>query len=172
MPRRGRNYGHTPEQRPPGRLPFEHGDVPGRVRRGGPDARELLLVRSGLRRDQPRSHIPAAYSALAAWGFFDPMDVVSASGSAARHSGARGARGPRIDWGSGNLGQDSRPGWKLRPGAAGARKRQEDLRPHGRRRPDQGTERRGRRIASKEGLSNVTALVDWNHIRSQAPLTR
>ena len=144
MPRRGRHDGHPPEQRPPGRLPLEHGDVPSRVRRGRPDARELLLVRSGLRRYQPWSHIPRRLLGAGSMGLLRPHGRrLPLQAVRLAIPGARGAGGPRDRLGQRQPGAGARGRGGLCPGAAGARKRREDLRPHGRRRPDQGAERRG-----------------------------
>ncbi len=114
---------------------------------------------------------PAAYSALAAWGFFDPMDVVShfrQCGSPFQGHVEREV--PGIDWGSGNLGQGlaAGVGFALAQRARGNGGRTYVLMGDGGQTKGQSAE--ARRIASKEGLSNMTALVDWNHIQISGTL--
>lgn len=109
---------------------------------------------------------PGAYAALAAWGFFEPLDATAhfrQCGSPFQGHVERDV--PGIDWGSGNLGQ----GLSAGVGFALAQK----ARKNGRRTyvlmgdggQTKGQIAEARRMATKEKLSNLTALVDWNHIQ-------
>ena len=116
---------------------------------------------------------PAAYSALAAWGFFDPMDAVAhfrQCGSPFQGHVERAV--PGIDWGSGNLGQglSAGVGFALAQRARGNGKRAYVLMGDGGQTKGQSAE--ARRIAAKEGLSNITALIDWNNIQISGTLDR
>ena len=114
---------------------------------------------------------PGAYAALAAWGFFDPMDAVAhfrQCGSPFQGHVERDV--PGIDWGSGNLGQglSAGVGFALAQRARGNGKRTYVLMGDGGQTKGQSAE--ARRIASKEKLSNITALVDWNRIQISGSL--
>lgn len=109
---------------------------------------------------------PAAYSALAYLGFFDPLELLGnfrRTGSPFQGHVERSV--PGIDWGSGNLGQGLAAG----VGYALAQKKRRGeghvfvLMGDGEQTKGQVSE--ARRIAAKEGLDNVTALVDFNHIQ-------
>lgn len=109
---------------------------------------------------------PGAYSALAEWGFFDPMDAMAhfrQCGSPFQGHVEREV--PGIDWGSGNLGQGlaAGVGFALAQRARGNGRRVYVLMGDGGQTKGQIAE--ARRMAIKEGLSNITALVDWNHIQ-------
>ena len=114
---------------------------------------------------------PGAYAALAAWGFFDSMDAVAhfrQCGSPFQGHVERDV--PGIDWGSGNLGQglSAGVGFALAQRARGNGKRTYVLMGDGGQTKGQSAE--ARRIASKEKLSNITALVDWNRIQISGSL--
>ena len=114
---------------------------------------------------------PGAYTALAAWGFFDPMEAVAhfrQCGSPFQGHVERDV--PGIDWGSGNLGQglSAGVGFALAQRARGNGKRTYVLMGDGGQTKGQSAE--ARRIASKEKLSNITALVDWNRIQISGSL--
>ena len=116
---------------------------------------------------------PAAYTALAAWGFFDPMDAVAhfrQCGSPVQGHVERSV--PGIDWGSGNLGQglSAGVGFALAQRARGSGKRTYVLMGDGGQTKGQSAE--ARRIAAKEGLSNITALIDWNNIQISGTLDK
>lgn len=109
---------------------------------------------------------PGAYAALAAWGFFKPLDAVANFRLCSSPFQGHVERNvPGIDWGSGNLGQGLAAG----VGFALAQK----ARAHGGRvfvlmgdgEQTKGQVAEARRIAAKEGLSNITALIDYNHIQ-------
>jgi transketolase len=114
---------------------------------------------------------PGAYAALAEWGFFSSMDAVAhfrQCGSPFQGHVERDV--PGIDWGSGNLGQ----GLSAGVGFALAQK----ARKNGRRTyvlmgdggQTKGQSAEARRIAVKENLTNLTALVDWNNIQISGTL--
>jgi len=114
---------------------------------------------------------PGAYAALAEWGFFDPMDAVAhfrQCGSPFQGHVERDV--PGIDWGSGNLGQGlaAGVGFALAQRARGNGKRTYVLMGDGGQTKGQSAE--ARRIASKEKLSNIVALVDWNRIQISGTL--
>jgi hypothetical protein len=77
---------------------------------------------------------------------------------------------PGIDWGSGNLGQglSAGVGFALAQKARKNGKRTYVLMGDGGQTKGQGAE--ARRIAVKENLANLTALVDWNHIQISGTL--
>ena len=109
---------------------------------------------------------PAAYAALAYLGFFDPTELLGnfrRVGSPFQGHVERSVRG--IDWASGNLGQGLAAG----VGYALAQKKRRNnghvfvLMGDGEQTKGQVSE--ARRIAVKEGLDNITALIDFNHIQ-------
>jgi len=109
---------------------------------------------------------PGAYAVLAELGFFDPMDAIAhfrQCGSPFQGHVERDV--PGIDWGSGNLGQ----GLSAAVGFALAQKSRKNsgrtyvLMGDGGQTKGQTAE--ARRMAVKEKLSNITALVDWNRIQ-------
>jgi len=109
---------------------------------------------------------PAAYSALAYLGFFDPSVLLGnfrRTGSPFQGHVERSVWG--IDWASGNLGQGLAAGI----GYALAQKKRHDnghvfvLMGDGEQTKGQVAE--ARRIAFKEELSNVTVLIDFNRIQ-------
>ncbi len=138
----------------------------------------VLYSCANLRADEPRwphrdriviSHghtSPGAYAALSANGFF-PAEEFSAhfrqAGSVFEGHVERSV--PGIEWSSGNLGQGLSAGLGL---ALGARLSGGDW--HTFVAMSDGEQQKGqvgeaRRAAVKEGLGNLTAIVDWNHIQ-------
>jgi transketolase len=114
---------------------------------------------------------PAAYSALAAWGFFDasgPRAHFRQCGSPFQGHVDRAV--PGIDWGSGNLGQglSAGVGFALAQRARGNGGRTYVLMGDGGQTKGQLAE--ARRVAVKEGLDNMVALVDWNGIQISGTL--
>lgn len=109
---------------------------------------------------------PAAYSALAAWGFFDssgPLAHFRQCGSPFQGHVERAV--PGIDWGSGNLGQGLSAGVGF---ALAQRARKKGGRTYvlmGDGGQTKGQSAEARRIAAKEGLDNLVALVDCNGIQ-------
>ena len=109
---------------------------------------------------------PAAYSTLAYLGFFDPSMLLGnfrRTGSPFQGHVERSVWG--IDWASGNLGQGLAAGVGY---ALAQRKRQSDghvfvLMGDGEQTKGQVAE--ARRIAFKEALNNITALIDFNRIQ-------
>ena len=138
----------------------------------------LLYSLANLRPSEPRwvdrdriviSHghtSPGAYSALAAAGFF-PAEEFTAhfrqAGSVFEGHVERAV--PGIEWSSGNLGQGLSAGVGF---ALGARMTGADW--HTFVAMSDGEQHKGqvgeaRRLAVKERLGNITAIVDWNHIQ-------
>lgn len=138
----------------------------------------LLYSTARLRPDEPRwedrdriviSHghtSPGAYTALASAGFF-PIEEVEAhfrqAGSVFEGHVERSV--PGIEWSSGNLGQGLSAGVGL---ALGARLTDADW--HTVVAMSDGEQQKGqvgeaRRLAVKEGLGNLTAVVDWNRVQ-------
>lgn len=114
---------------------------------------------------------PGAYAALAEWGFFPPMEAVAhfrRCGSPFQGHVERNV--PGIDWGSGNLGQglSAGVGFALAQKARKNGKRTYVLMGDGGQTKGQSAE--ARRIAVKENLANITALVDWNNIQISGTL--
>lgn len=138
----------------------------------------LLYSLARLRPSEPRwdgrdriviSHghtSPGAYTALASAGFF-PIEDVEAhfrqAGSVFEGHVERAV--PGIEWSSGNLGQGLSAGVGL---AMGARLTGGDW--HTYVAMSDGEQQKGqvgeaRRLAVKEGLGNITAVVDWNRVQ-------
>lgn len=114
---------------------------------------------------------PAAYAALAEWGFFPALEAVAhfrQCGSPYQGHVERDV--PGIDWGSGNLGQglSAGVGFALAQKARNNGRRTYVLMGDGGQTKGQTAE--ARRMAVKEGLSNITALVDWNDIQISGAL--
>jgi len=109
---------------------------------------------------------PGAYAALSAAGFF-PAEEFSAhfrqAGSVFEGHVERAV--PGIEWSSGNLGQGLSAGLGLALGArlTGANWHTFVAMSDGEQQKGQVGE--ARRAAAKEGLGNLTAIVDWNHIQ-------
>ena len=106
------------------------------------------------------------YAALAAWGFFDAVEAVShfrSCGSVFQGHVERDI--PGVDWGTGNLGQglSAGVGFALAQRALGCKGRTYVLMGDGGQTKGQLAE--ARRMAVKEGLANLVALVDWNGIQ-------
>lgn len=114
---------------------------------------------------------PAAYAALAEWGFFPALEAVAhfrQCGSPYQGHVERDV--PGIDWGSGNLGQglSAGVGFALAQKARKNGKRTYVLMGDGGQTKGQTAE--ARRMAAKEKLGNITALVDWNNIQISGEL--
>ena len=106
------------------------------------------------------------YAALAAWGFFDAEEAVShfrSCGSVFQGHVERDI--PGVDWGTGNLGQglSAGVGFALAQRARGCKGRTYVLMGDGGQTKGQLAE--ARRMAVKEELENLVALVDWNGIQ-------
>ena len=109
---------------------------------------------------------PGAYSALAAYGFFDADEAVAHfrnCGSPFQGHVERNV--PGIDWASGNLGQglSAGVGFALAQRARGSDGRVYVLMGDGGQTKGQISE--ARRMAVKEKLTNVVGLIDWNDIQ-------
>ena len=133
---------------------------------------------ANLRPDEPRwegrdriviSHghtSPGAYAALAAAGFFPAEEFVAhfrQAGSVFEGHVERAV--PGIEWSSGNLGQGLSAGVGFALGArlTGAEWHTFVAMSDGEQQKGQVGE--ARRLAVKERLGNLTAVVDWNHIQ-------
>ena len=125
---------------------------------GRPD-RDYVVVSHG--------HTSAGvYASLAAWGFFDAEEAVAhfrRCGSLFQGHVERDV--PGVDWGTGNLGQglSAGVGFALAQRAHGHDGRVYVLMGDGGQTKGQLAE--ARRMAAKEGLRNLVALVDWNGIQ-------
>ncbi|MDR1470993.1 MAG: transketolase [Synergistaceae bacterium] len=109
---------------------------------------------------------PGVYAALAGWGFFDRDDAIPnfrRAGSPYQGHVERSVRG--VDWGTGNLGQGlaAGVGFALADRVRGRKPRVAVVMGDGEQ--PKGENAEARRIAAKEGLSSVTALIDFNHIQ-------
>ena len=106
------------------------------------------------------------YSALAAWGFFDGLEMAAnfrRCGSPFQGHVEREV--PGVDWGTGNLGQGlaAGVGFALAARARGSKARTWVVMGDGEQVKGQIAE--ARRMAVKEKLHNLTAVVDWNDIQ-------
>ena len=106
------------------------------------------------------------YAALAAWGFFEAEEAVAhfrRCGSVFQGHVEREV--PGIDWGTGNLGQglSAGVGFALAQRARGYSGRTYVLMGDGGQTKGQIAE--ARRMAVKEGLKDLVALIDWNGIQ-------
>lgn len=109
---------------------------------------------------------PGAYSALSYYGFVDPWDVMAHFRQAGSpFQGHVEREVPGIDWGTGNLGQglSAGVGYALSQKSRGYDGRVFVLSSDGEQTKGQIAE--ARRIAVKQGLSNLTVLIDYNHIQ-------
>ena len=109
---------------------------------------------------------PGFYSALAAYGFFDPKEMYSnfrRTGSPFQGHVERDV--PGVDWGTGNLGQglSAGVGFALAARARGSEAHTWVVMGDGGQVKGQVAE--ARRIAMKEKLFNLTAIIDWNDIQ-------
>jgi transketolase len=109
---------------------------------------------------------PGFYAALAAWGFFSRDEVCAnfrRAGSPYQGHVERDVRG--VDWGTGNLGQGlaAGVGFAIANRILGRESRVFVVMGDGEQPKGQIAE--ARRVASKEGLSSVVALIDLNHIQ-------
>jgi transketolase len=142
------------------------------------DIYNILLASANLtpanRADPGRDRIVAShghtsagfYSVLSAWGFFGRDEAVPnfrRAGSPYQGHVERGVAG--VEWGTGNLGQglSAGVGFALAGRALGLRNRVFVVLGDGEQPKGQVAE--ARRIASKEKLSSVTALIDYNRIQ-------
>lgn len=106
------------------------------------------------------------YSALAAYGFFAPEDMYSNFRRACSPFQGHVERDvPGVDWGTGNLGQglSAGVGFALAAKARGSKAHTWVVMGDGGQVKGQIAE--ARRIAIKEKLFNLTAIVDWNDIQ-------
>lgn len=106
------------------------------------------------------------YSALASYGFFEPKEMYSnfrRAGSPFQGHVERDV--PGVDWGTGNLGQglSAGVGFALAARARGSNAKTWVVMGDGGQVKGQVAE--ARRIAIKEKLNNLTAIVDWNDIQ-------
>ena len=124
--------------------------------------------------DDDRDHIVVShghtsagfYSALAAYGFFSPEEMYSNfRRTCSPFQGHVERDVPGVDWGTGNLGQGlaAGVGFALAARARGSRARTWVVMGDGEQVKGQVAE--ARRIAAKEKLCSLTALVDWNDIQ-------
>lgn len=109
---------------------------------------------------------PGAYAALALAGFFDPQEVAAhfrQTGSVFEGHVERAV--PGIEWSTGNLGQglSAGVGFALAARAHGAPWHTYVVMSDGEQMKGQVGE--ARRLAAKERLASVTAVVDWNRIQ-------
>lgn len=109
---------------------------------------------------------PGAYSALIFWGLLDRQQVVpNFRRAGSPYQGHVEREVPGIDWGTGNLGQglSAGVGFALAARARGSSAHVYVLMGDGEQVKGQVAE--ARRLASKEKLSNITVLVDYNRIQ-------
>ncbi len=148
---------------------------------GSLSSMEMYLLTYGTARLTPenapssdRDHVvvshghtsPGAYAALAAWGFVDGLDAEAHFRDCGSPFSGHVERGlPGVDWSSGNLGQGlaAGVGYALAARARGNGAHTIVLMGDGGQTKGQSAE--ARRIAHKEGLGNLTALVDYNGIQ-------
>lgn len=109
---------------------------------------------------------PGAYAVLAYNGFVDPLAAIAdfrRCGSAFQGHVERAI--PGIDWGSGNLGQglSAAVGYGLALKKRGLDRRVYVLMGDGEQPKGQIAE--ARRLAVSQGLDNITAFIDYNHIQ-------
>ncbi|MDR1943396.1 MAG: transketolase [Synergistaceae bacterium] len=106
------------------------------------------------------------YASLAAWGFIDREEAVpNFRRAGSPYQGHVERSVPGIDWGTGNLGQglSAGVGFALADRACGRKSRVFVVMGDGEQPKGQLAE--ARRIAAREGLSRVTALIDYNRIQ-------
>jgi transketolase len=109
---------------------------------------------------------PGVYGALAEWGFFDRDDAVANFRRAESAFQGHVERAvPGVDWGTGNLGQglSAAVGFALADRVCGRNSKVFVVMGDGEQPKGQNAE--ARRVASKEGLSSITVLIDYNHIQ-------
>ncbi|MDR1509844.1 MAG: transketolase [Synergistaceae bacterium] len=109
---------------------------------------------------------PGVYGALAEWGFIDRNEAIAnfrRAGSA--YQGHVERSGPGVDWGTGNLGQglSAGVGFAIADRMCGRDSRVFVAMGDGEQPKGQNAE--ARRVAVKERLSGLTALIDYNHIQ-------
>ncbi|MDR2780317.1 MAG: transketolase, partial [Synergistaceae bacterium] len=109
---------------------------------------------------------PGVYGALAEWGFIDRNEVVPnfrRTGSA--YPGHVERSVPGVEWGTGNLGQglSAGVGFAIAGRMCGRDSRVFVTMGDGEQPKGQNAE--ARRVAVKERLSGLTALIDYNHIQ-------
>lgn len=114
---------------------------------------------------------PGVYSALASWGFFDiALPIAHFRQVGSPFQGHIHREVPGIDWGTGNLGQGLAAGVGF---ALAAKTRKSSSHTYvlmGDGEQPKGQLAEARRIASRFGLSNLTAIVDWNNIQISGTL--
>ncbi len=106
------------------------------------------------------------YSALAAYGFFSPDEMMpNFRRACSPFQGHVEREVPGVDWGTGNLGQGlaAGVGFALAARARGSNAHTWVVTGDGEQVKGQVAE--ARRIAAKEKLANLTVLVDWNDIQ-------
>lgn len=109
---------------------------------------------------------PGFYSALAAHGFFDADELVAnfrRTGSPFQGHVERDV--PGVDWGTGNLGQGLAAGVGFALAARARKSPSHTWVVMGDGEQTKGQVAEARRIAVKEKLAGITALVDWNDIQ-------
>lgn len=109
---------------------------------------------------------PGFYSALAAHGFFSAEELLpNFRRAGSMFQGHVEREVPGVDWGTGNLGQGlaAGVGFALAARALGSRSRVWVALGDGEQVKGQIAE--ARRVAAKTGLTNLTALIDWNDIQ-------
>jgi transketolase len=109
---------------------------------------------------------PGFYSALAANGFFKPEELVpNFRRTRSPFQGHVERDVPGVDWGTGNLGQGLSAGVGFALAAKARKSPSHTWVFMGDGEQTKGQVAEARRIAFKEGLSNITAIVDWNDIQ-------
>ena len=109
---------------------------------------------------------PGVYAALGWLGFIDPAEAMAHFRNAGSpFQGHVEREVPGVDWGTGNLGQglSAGVGFALAQRARRHQGRVFVLMGDGEQVKGQNAE--ARRVAAKEGLSGITAFVDYNHIQ-------
>jgi transketolase len=109
---------------------------------------------------------PGVYGALIEWGFIERDEVLPnfrRAGSPFQGHVERAVRG--VEWGTGNLGQGlaAGVGFAIADRACGRKSRVFVVMGDGEQ--PKGENAEARRIAAKEKLSSLTALIDYNHIQ-------
>ena len=109
---------------------------------------------------------PGAYSSLAATGFFKREDVLAGFRRAGSiFEGHVERTVPGIEWGTGNLGQGLSVGCAFALGARLKKKSYHTFVIMGDGEQQKGQISEARRFAAKYNLSNLTVLIDYNHLQ-------
>jgi transketolase len=109
---------------------------------------------------------PGVYGALAEWGFMEREHVIpNFRRAGSPYQGHVEREVPGVDWGTGNLGQglSAGVGFAIADKVCGRKSRVFVAMGDGEQPKGQIAE--ARRVAVKENLSSVTALIDYNHIQ-------